>query len=53
MLDWHLIFAVVVRFDLLKRVEFAPAGAGLISIGIMALGFGEWAYLLTPLAIVP
>ena len=41
MLDWHLIFAVVIRFDLLKRMEFAPVGAESIFVGIMALGVGE------------
>ena len=34
-------FAVVVRFDLLKGVGFAPVGTGSISAGIVALGVGE------------
>ena len=52
MLDWHLFHSVVDRFDLLKRVEFVRMGAGLISVGNMALEIGIWAFLLTSLAII-
>ena len=46
MLVRHLTFAVVVRFYLLKRVRFAPVGASSISVGIMALGVGEWDFFI-------
>ena len=49
-LFWHLTLAVVIIFSLLKRVEFAPVGASLVSVCIMAPGFGEWAFLLTSFA---
>ena len=43
-LVWHLIFAVVVRFDLLKWTVFAPVGAWLRFVDIMALGVSERAF---------
>ena len=52
MLVWYLNFAMVIRFDLLERMEFSLVDAGSISVGNMALGVGEWAFLLTSLAIV-